>query len=482
MPWLWITSIAIIVTLVLADLYGWHRGRVRPSRRSEFITSGLYVILAFVAAAFIHEGYEGNWLGMQDDHGTTLLSGREAATQFLTLTLWQIALDLDGVFIVAALFAHLKTPQEVRHRVLLWGVVPALAMRTGLLMGGWYVLEAWPLTRFLLSGLLLLAALRMIVLRQENYDEGRNWILRFLRRFVRVSPEFQGNNLTTRVGGRLALTPLLVAVVLLETADLWVAVDSAPALLAISREPYLLFMSTAMSLLCLRSIYIALEGLRGWLRFVKIGLACVLAYAAVLMALPERLHPSTIESLVLLVACVGAGSIFALRPGSPSAQSEVSPLGEDADRAAKQALRRARQAIMLVVGITLLILGLIMIPLPGPGIIVIFVALAVLGNEFAWARELTAKYRRKAMHAAEASAAAARRRFRPWILAPVMLATTVGFFSLLRLNIPLTGVLLALVPSLIGQAVWGYMAFFRIPRTARDAHAHPPLRKPREPR
>lgn len=476
MPTLWIAFISLIVLLVLADLYGWHRGRVRPTRRGEWIMTGLYVLLAFVLAGFIHAGYERQWLGMGvSADGTSRMAGEEAATQFVTLTLWQLALDLDGVFVVSALFAHLKTPESMRHRVLLWGILPAMLVRGALLAGGLWVLHYAEWTRYLFTGLLLLASLRMLIVRQENFDEKQNWILRFLRRFVHISQRLEGTNLLTREGGKVALTPMLVAVVLLASADAWIALDSTPALFAISREPFLLFASSTMALLCLRTVYVALENLRGWLRCVKIGLACVLAYAAIVLAIPGKLTPTTLESLILLAACVSAGSVFALRPGAKFG-AEVSPLSPEAEQAARLALRRARQAVVLVVGLSLLIIGIIMIPAPGPGLVVIFVALAVLGNEFAWAKELMTKYRAKAMHAAEQSAAAARKRFSPWVLVPVV-AATIAFFVCLHLfaKVPRTGAILGAAPVVIGQLVWGYMAFFRKPSSE-----HPPRPKDKD--
>ncbi|GJQ29353.1 MAG: hypothetical protein HBSAPP03_12370 [Phycisphaerae bacterium] len=467
MPWLWITFIATFVLLVLADLFGWHRRTRHTSRRGGFITAGLYVVLAFVLAGFIHAGYENHVLGMGlSADGTSRLTGREAATQFITLTLWQVALDLDGVFVVSALFAHLRTPPEARHRVLLWGTIPALVVRSALLAAGLWVLSApWTIhwAKYVLTGLLVLAALRMLILRQENYDPSRNWLIRVLRRFVHVADRFDGANLVTREGGRLAMSPLLIAVVLLATADVWIALDSTPAMLAVSREPFLLFASSATALLCLRSVYVALEDLRGWLRCVKIGLACILTYAAVLMALPAREHPATIWSLLLAVASVGAGSVFMLRPGAQAAAvAGVSPLGEEADHAARLALRKARQVIVLVVGLTLLVIGIIMIPAPGPGLVVVFIAMAILGNEFAWARELTAKYRAKAVRAAEESAAAARKRFRPWIMIPLLVGTgSVFVIAHYLLHIKPMGLIIAATPVLIGQCVWGWVAWGR---------------------
>jgi tellurite resistance protein TerC len=462
MPWHWFLFVALVCVVVVADLRLEPRGVTSP--RSLVVRLALYVLLLAGVAVAIAFAYARHAFGLGlDPAGAATHTPKQAAVALITLTVWQIALDLDGVFVVSALFAHLRTPHAHRHRILMWSVLSAMTVRAVLLGAGVWTLDAYHWTRFLASGLLLLAALRMLVIRQESFDAQRNWILAALRRVFPQSSRFRGDAILTREGGRLAFTPLLAALVLLATADLWISLDSIPAALAISRDPFLLFASNALALLCLRSIYLALEHLRDWIRYVKIGLACALTYAAVLMALPSSLHPSFVDSLAVILLCVGAGGVFALHPRART-PAHISPLGEEADRAARAAIRRARQAVVLVVGGSLLLMALVMIPGPGPGIPVAFIALAILANEFAWARDLLHKYRGKAIEAAEASAAAARRRFRPWIMIPMVLGTLAFFGTLVHFHlVPLAGAILGAIPVLLGQGVWGYLAFVRKP-------------------
>ncbi|MCE7972960.1 MAG: hypothetical protein DYG92_01355 [Leptolyngbya sp. PLA1] len=449
---------ALVAALVLIDLFGIHRGYRAPTARNEWRTAGLYALLAMAFGGLLSVAHGEHWFGIGS--GGTSLSTKEAFGQFLGAFGWQLALDLDTVFVVTALFVQFKTPREVQHRVLLWGVLLGMFVRGALTAAGAELLQLLPWTRFVISGFLVLAALRMLVIRQENLNPANNVLIRMLRRVVPVAPRAEGAALFTRVGGRLAVTPLLILVVLLETADAFMAMDSIPAVLAISRDPLLVYSANAFALLCLRSLYMALRDAADWLRYCKIGLACSLGYAAVLMSLPTDLRPTTLESVAVLVLSVAAGTIIGI--GTKGARTDVSPLGESADRMAKATLRHARRTIALVLGVTLLAVGVFFVIAPGPGLPVIFIGLAILGNEFAWARRFADKYRAKAEEAVQASAVAARKRFGPWVLVPLVVGTAAVFMvggHYLRLKPH--QVALGLVPAVLGQLAWGYFTFFR---------------------
>lgn len=460
---LWLGFIACIGVVVLLDLYALHRGHVEPSPRAQWRTAVLYFLLAAVFAACLGVAYEQHWLGLGTRADAPHLPGREAAVRFFTAFVWQLALDLDAVFVFTALFAHLRTPPAVQHRVLVWAILPALAVRGVVSHTGAWMLDAFTWTRFLVSGFLILAALRMLIIRQENLEPSRNMLLGLLRRVLPFTGKFDGSALISRVGNRLAVTPLLVTVVLLATAEAYISLDSLAGVLAISREPFIVFSANAFALLCLRSLYGALQGLTNWLRFVKVGLACSLAYAAVLMSLPAHLRPTTGESLAVVVLSLAAGVVIAIRAGPRAVGApETSALGPEADRVARRALAQARKIIAMVLGGTLLLLGVFMLIGPGPGIPVVFIALAILGNEFAWARRLVEKYRDKAEQAVEASATAARRRFKPWVLIPMVLGTVAAFVAGgYWLKLSGWSVALAAAPPVLGQLIWGYIAFYR---------------------
>jgi len=445
--WAWVFVFGAVAALVALDLWVVHRpGRV-PTRRGELIWACIYALLALAGGGVVYLAYEHHWLGLGVEKGLRI-DGLAAAGRYLTAFLWQLALDLDGVFVMSALFSHFGTPPETRRRALFIGILPSLALRAGLIFLGAWLIASFEWTRFLICGVLVLASVRMFLIRQENMDPDRNWIVRVLRRFVPVPLAAAGPS-------------LLVLLVLHETADAYIALDSVPAVLAITRDPLLIVAANGAALLCLRSLYVALEGVRDWLRYIKIGLACVLAYAAVLITF-ESPHkgPTPGWSLAVLVLSVGAGLALGLLSRRADQKAAVSALGADADRVARQALRRANKIIITVVGMTLLLLGAVMVVGPGPGLPVVFIALAVLGNEFAWAQRLLTKYRGRVEQAARRSAAKARERLSPWVMLPV-LGGTIAFFVCLHyvLHVKWLGVVVSGAFVILGQLAWGYLAF-----------------------
>lgn len=456
--WPWIATVLMIVALALGDAMLWGRGSLSRVR-----AVALTLFYAAMALLFGVAGYMAwrNGLAAPTPDG---LHGHETLLRYLTAFFWQFALDLDGVFVYAAVFAHLAVPPAAQRRVLMWGILPALAIRLGLVLGVGEVLEQWPKSKFLISGLLLLAALRMLTIRQENLDPSRNWVLRLLRRVAPEAPA-TGDHLLTRVGGRLALTPLLGALVILETGDAFVSLDSVPATFSVARDPLLVVAANGFAMLCGRSLYTLLAGVRDWIRFVKIGLATALGYSAVLMSLPAGERPATWASLAVLVISLSTGLMLAGVARRERERADESALGPEADRLAKHTLSRAKQFIILVVGVTLLAIGLLMVVLPGPGLPIVFVGMALLATEFAWARRLLLITKDKAESAAKRSSVEARKHFKPWVLIPMVLGTAAAFaVGGSYLKFPPWGIALAAAPVLLGQLAWGYFTFYRKPR------------------
>ncbi|MCC6677236.1 MAG: hypothetical protein IT436_08830 [Phycisphaerales bacterium] len=455
---LWISMSLVVVMLVMLDRFLLHP-------RPEVITPTTAVarllfwfLLAMVFNAGVFFIYEEHNFGAGLDGGVHHVGGVEASLQFLTAFVLALALDLDTVFVISAIFTHLRTPAGYRHRVLFWGIPAAMVGRGIMIFTAGELLDLWGWFRFVLAVLLILAGLRMILIRQENADPEKNFIYRILRRFVPVSDRQHGADLLALVNGRPALTPLLVTLLLVETADGIFAFDSIPAAFAVTREPFLIFAANVFSLFCLRAIYPALESLTGWLRYVKIGLAMILAYAAVAIALPVTHRAPTEASLAAILASVGVGISFAVRWGSArQAKVRESPLGPDAERIARLTLAPARKLIVLVVGTTVVIIGLIMIgPVPGPGIVVVPIGLSILAAEFVWARRLLHKY----SQSVQSVGRRVMKTPRPWLIVPVV-GATLAIFTLLWVFRPFeirtSAILSGAIPALLGQIVWAYL-------------------------
>ncbi|MFA6045653.1 MAG: PGPGW domain-containing protein [Phycisphaerales bacterium] len=434
-----------------------------------------YLLLALGAATLLYGSYDHHWLGLGIS-AIAEIRGPQAAKEFLVSFLWLVAFDVDGVFVVSAIFGRLNITPAARRVVLAWSGPISLAVRGLAIAASVWMLGEFPWVRFAMAGVLVLAALRMLIIRQEAVDPDRSLFIRVLRWLLPTRPGNEPNAMIGVQAGRLTMTPLVAALVLVATADVYLAIDSVPAAFAISRDPVILFAASAIALPCLRSLYAALDEVRGWLRWVKIGLAVTLGYAAVVVAAPPSLRPTTLPSLMVLAVSLGSGLVLALATGKAArrATDTTSPIGADAERLTRETLSTARKTIVFVVGMALLIVGLIMLPGPGPGLPVTFAALAILGNEFAWAKRLVDKYRGRAMQAAERSAAVARKRFSPWVLVP-LIGGTIAVFVLIPqfLPVPIEGAILGAIPTVLGQVAWGYIAFFR-----KTGAATPPLPEP----
>lgn len=483
MELLWISFIVFMVVLVLLDRYVLRRpGRVETTTRSiGFATFWLVVAMGFNALVYVI--YQHNLFGAgQGSKPTDIISGPDASLQFLASYVIEWVLNIDSVFVIAAVFAHCQVREEHRHRLLMWGLLIALIFRGGLILtiGGLIHSMGW--FRFVLALLLIIAAIRMILIRQENLDPNRSYIFRAIKWIIPLSKTESGSRLiTTTESGRPALTPLVVPLLLIETADAFLAMDSIPASYAFTREPFLIFCASSLAMLSVRSMMGPLSRIIARLRYFKIGLAMLLAYCAVIITMPvsqtlaSMATPGWSLTLLQKLAFVGFATItgiviaWALGSGpssapSPTEDGMVSPLGRDADRFARSTLASVRKIFVFVFGVTGLIVGLVMAIGPGPGLPILFIALLVLASEFVWARVLVNKYRKVAETATMRAAAEARKRFRPWVLiglvsAEIIAVTLIAIFTKIPTALAITGA----VPLVAGQLFLGYLAYVRKP-------------------
>ncbi len=502
---LWLIMYVLVLGLIALDLGVLRPMRRRVSQASSIGYAAFYLLLGMafnVAIYFIYEhhlfgaGYERGYAMAVEGRpvGAGVIDGPEATLQFLASFVLEIVLGLDSVFVIAAVFLHLGVRDRQQHRLLMWGLCLAVLVRAGMVMGFGELIHRFEWFRFILSLLLLLASVRMVLVRRENMDPEKNFAYRILKRIVPMS-RTRENALLTNIGGRPALTPLIMPLLLIETADAFLAFDSIPASYAFTREPFLIFSAGCFALLVVRSMAPALMTLLARLRYFKIGLAMILVYTAIIIArrtstvqdvlASADVHPVDLHILIKL-AFVGAAIIVgllaaALLGGSAlgSRVSEVSPLGEDADKIARQALSKARKIGVAIIGITGLGLGTFMAVGPGPGIPVLLGSLLLLATEFAIAKRLVDKYRPHAEEATKRAAAQTRKRLSPWAMVGII-ALTIGGGILIHLQghtvinivakyllghaimhkpIPVGLVISGLVPMVAGQVLLAYLAW-----------------------
>jgi tellurite resistance protein TerC len=291
------------------------------------------------------------------------------------------------------IFAHFRVPLAEQHRVLFWGIFCAVILRGVMIFGGIAIIERFDWVVYVFGALLLFSAASMIVVRHDNLAPENNLMIRMIRRIYPVTANFHGGHFFVRINGIRTATPLLLALVLVETSDVTFAIDSIPALFAITRDPFIVFTSNIFAILGLRSLYFVLAGLMEKFRYLKMSLVLLLAFIGVKMLLVHHYPIPNLVSLAVIGGILAAGILASMIAGRDST-ALVSPLAGEIERLAMASYRQARKAVILIVGSSVLIIGLAMVLLPGPAIVVIPLGLAILGVEFAWARRWLSRAKR----------------------------------------------------------------------------------------
>jgi len=355
------------------------------------------------------------------------LNGADAAEQFFTGWLVEYALSLDNIFVIALIFQYFRVPAQFQHRVLFWGILGALVMRGIMIAAGTTLIQRFEWIEYVFGAFLLLTAVKMLVSGDSSPDPDKGWVVRLSRRLFRVSPAYEGTAFFTRIDNRFAVTPLFIVLMVVETTDVIFAVDSIPAIIGITKDPFLVFTSNVFAILGLRSLYFALAAIIDKFRYLKTSLVFVLGFIGIKMLGHEVLEVSTRVSLLSIGLILGLG-LAASALASRRERLDRAPPIEDLAEAVDEAWRRSRRVVILVIGLTIVfILAPLVGLIPGPGGIAVAVGgIALLATEFVWARNLLNGIKRRAQALASQTDAMISKRPRPWLVPPVVL----GFIAL----------------------------------------------------
>ena len=379
----WISFLALVALCLALDLGVFHR-RARVDSLAESLGwTAVWVSLALAFNVGVYYLYEYNPSGWDMD--TSQLSGQQAAIEFFTGYLVEKSLSIDNIFVIAMIFATFRIPIAEQHRVLFWGILGAVVLRGAMIFGGIALIERFEWVTYVLGLILLWSAAKMLVIRHDNADVENSTVIRLIRRIIPVTDELEGGRFFVRRDGVRMATPLFVALVLVEFTDLMFAVDSIPAIFAITRDPFLVFTSNIFAILGLRSLYFVLAGLMEKFRYLKMSLVFLLAYIGVKMMLVHHYPIPPLTSLAVIAGILSVG-VLASTTAARDTIALLSPLAGEMEKLAISTYHQARRALVLLLGSSVLLIGLAMIVLPGPAIIVIPLGLAILALEFAWAR------------------------------------------------------------------------------------------------
>ena len=296
-PWIWVAFLVFVTVLLVADLLIVHRRPHAPTTKEAAIESAVWISIGVAFTAVMYFWH-----------------GGPAATEYISGYLIEKSLSVDNVFVWALIMSYFAVPREFQFRVLFWGIFGALVLRFVFIFAGVALLERFEWMLFVFGAFLLITAARMI--RHNDDDEvhpENNPVLKLVRRVVPSTTEYDGQKMFVRRGAKLLATPLFAVLIVIETSDVVFAVDSIPAILAVSREQFIVFSSNVFAILGLRALYFLLADLREKFSLLQQGLAVILAFVGVKMIIAEWYHIPTPLSLGVIAVVLGVAIWASIR-------------------------------------------------------------------------------------------------------------------------------------------------------------------------
>ncbi len=274
--WVWGGFLGFVLLMLGLDLGVFHRKAHRVETKEALTWCAIWVSLAmaFAASVFFF------WDRIQPGSNYT---NSEAGLAFLAGYVVEYALSIDNIFVFLVVFAYFKVPDEYQHRVLFWGIIGALVFRALFIVAGAALLEHFAWMMVLFGLFLILTGVKLAVVKDKKFEPERNPIVRLFRKIMPVTNDYVGQSFFTRIDKRLWATPLFIVLLVVEMTDIVFAVDSIPAIFAITTNPFIVFTSNVFAILGLRSLFFALSGLMGMFRYLSYGLAAILVFVGLKM-------------------------------------------------------------------------------------------------------------------------------------------------------------------------------------------------------
>jgi len=307
----WVVFFALYLSVLALDLVVLHRESKEMSVRQALGWTVVWILVALSFSALVYGVYEHHWFGWHAS-GEDAPDGNEAAIQFVTGYLLEWSLSVDNIFVIAIIFTFMKIPTQFQYRVLFWGIVGAIVLRGAMIAAGSALIHAFDWTFYLFGAILLYSAARMLKSEEEQFDPSKSVLVRIARRVYPVTDKLDGERFFTMVDGKRAATPLFVTLLLVDFADVVFAVDSIPAIFAVTQEPFIVFTSNAFAILGLRSLYFAIAGLMTMFKYIKFSLIFILGFVGVKMILHHHLEISHAISLGVIVGFLAIGILASL--------------------------------------------------------------------------------------------------------------------------------------------------------------------------
>lgn len=291
----WLLFNAGVLTLLVLDLFVFNRKTEVVSVKSALWWSAFWIGLAVAFNIFVYY-----W------------KGQEAALEFVTGYLIEESLSVDNLFVFMILFNYFRVPASMQRKVLFWGIMGALILRGLFIVVGVELIEKFEWTVYVLGVFLVYTGVKMAFNQDSEMEPEKNPLLVFINKFIPVSKSYDKDKFFTRINGKLFATPLFVVVIIIETTDIVFAADSIPAILAVTRDPFIVYTSNVFALLGLRSLYFALAGIMQLFHYIHYGLSLILAFIGVKLLISHYYQIDMRVALLVVAGILGLSIFFSI--------------------------------------------------------------------------------------------------------------------------------------------------------------------------
>lgn len=312
--WIWGAFVGFVLLMLALDLGVFHRQAHRIAIKEALVWSGVWIGLALVFNVLVFAF----WDRIQPGSDYT---NSEAGFAFLAGYLIEKALSVDNIFVFLLIFAYFSVPDKYQHRVLFWGILGALIFRALFIAAGATLLERFHWTMILFGVFLVFTGIKMVTHKDKTLEPDKNPFVRLFRKVMPVTDEYHGQRFFTRIGGKLWATPLFLVLLVVEFTDIIFAVDSIPAIFAITSNPFIVFTSNVFAILGLRALFFALAGLMQMFHYLSYGLSAVLVFVGLKMlygyveksVFPDWPKFPVAVSLGVIVAILGTAIVLSIK-------------------------------------------------------------------------------------------------------------------------------------------------------------------------
>ncbi|MBI5508243.1 MAG: TerC family protein [Deltaproteobacteria bacterium] len=290
--WMWLAFTVVVVAMLAVDLGVAQRKAHTVGAREAAVWSAIWVAVSLAFNAFVYAQ-----------------AGKISGLEFLTGYIIEKALSVDNLFVFFVLFNYFAVPGELQHRVLFWGILGAIVIRGAFIFVGTALISMFHWVIYVLGAFLIVTGVKILFASDEKVEPENNPVLKLARRFLPLTPAYDGQQFLTRRDGRWLATPLLLVLIVIETTDIVFAVDSIPAVLAVTTDPFIVMTSNIFAILGLRALYFLIARIIDRMRYLKLGLGVVLAYVGVKMVITDFVKIPVQISLSIVVGILALSAL-----------------------------------------------------------------------------------------------------------------------------------------------------------------------------